>query len=267
MALSPRARSTLGACSAVLLAGVLGLAWRLWRRRPGREPRVARLRRTRAVLLALGLLVIATGASWRLVIVVKPVPECSPPGGPLPATPLNAQEVAEKAATWAETGIGILYSQATGAHVCFSRAQNYYVALNAHHIAGARAVAIGDVVLKPDLDMPREDLKGLVEHEAVHRTQWAVGTVLGGPLAFPIVYGITDFFFPGARNPFEKMAGLEAGFYTPSGIGPVLGPAQLAVLSVLGAIIVVAPFAVRYRRAGRAGIRSRPGTPRHRLPP
>lgn len=110
-------------------------------------------------------------------------------------------------------------------------------------------MALGDVVLKPDLDMPREDLKGLVEHEAVHRTQWAVGTALGGPVAFPVVYGITDFFFPGARNPFERMAGLEAGFYTPSGTGPVLGPAQLAVLSALGAIIVVAPFAVRYRHA------------------
>jgi len=27
--------------------------------------------------------------------------ECSPPGGPLPATPVSAQVVAEKAATWA----------------------------------------------------------------------------------------------------------------------------------------------------------------------
>jgi hypothetical protein len=169
--------------------------------------------------------------------------------GPLPATPLTAQVVAEKVATWAETGIGILYSQATGAHVCFSRAQNYYVALNANHIAGARAVALGDIVLKPELDMPREDLKGLVEHEAVHRTQWAVGTASGGPLAFPIVYGITNFFFPGARNPFEKMAGLEAGFYTPSGIGPVLGLAQIAVLSAAGAVIIAAPFVMRRRRA------------------
>jgi hypothetical protein len=45
------------------------------------------------------------------------------------------------------------------------------------------------------------------------------------------------------------MAGLEGGFYTPSGTGPVLGPAQLAVLSALGVIIVVAPFVVRHRRA------------------
>ena len=74
-----------------------------------------------------------------------------------------------------------------GADACFSRAQNYYTALNANHIAGARAVALGDVVLKPGLDFfhLREDFKALVEHEARHREQWAVGTAIGGPLAFP----------------------------------------------------------------------------------
>jgi hypothetical protein len=80
-----------------------------------------------------------------------------------------------------------------------SRAQNYYVALNAYHFPGPRSMTMGDVVLKPDLEMPRENLKALVEHEARHRTQWAVGTAIGGPLAFPIAYGITYFFFPGAQ--------------------------------------------------------------------
>ena len=249
MALSRRAESTLVACSAVLLAGILGLAWWFWRCRRGREPPVARLRRTRAVLVALGLLVIALGATWRLVIVVKPVPECSPPGGPLPASPLSAQVVAEKAATWAETGIGILYSQATGAHMCFVRLENYYVALNANHIAGAQAVTVGDVVLKPELDMPRDDLKGLVGHEARHRTQWAVGTAIGGPLAFPVAYAVDDFFFPGPRNHFERLAGLEAGGYGQTSTGPVLGPAQFAVLGLLAAIMVVALFGARHRRA------------------
>src|SRR6201999_730455 len=126
MALSRRAGMTLGACSAVLLAGVLGLAWWLWLCRQGRVPSAGRWRRTRAALVAVGLLVVALGAVWRLAVVVKPVPECSPPGGPLPATPLSAQVLAEKAATWVETGVGILYSKADGAHVCFSRAQNYY---------------------------------------------------------------------------------------------------------------------------------------------
>jgi hypothetical protein len=248
MARSRRAELTLGACSAVLLVGLAGLAWWLWRHRRGHEPRVARWRRTRVALVALGLLVIAVGATWRLVTAVRPVPECSLPAGPLPTTPLNAWVVAQKAATWAETGVGMLYSQADGARLCFSRVANYYVAENSQHIAGARAVAIGDVVLKPELDIPKENMLALVEHEARHRTQWAVGTVLGGPLAFPIAYGIAEFFFPEERNPFERMAGLEAGGYTASGTGPALGPAQLAVLSALAAIIVAA-FVVRYRRA------------------
>lgn len=248
MKLSPRAEMVLGAGSAVLLTGILGLAWWLWRHRPGHKP-VIRWRRTRDTLVALGLLVIAVGTVWRLVIAIKPVPECSPPGGPLPASPVTAWVVVQKVATWPETGIGLLYSQVTGAKVCFSRAQNYYVAVNANHIAGYSAVAVGDVVLKPGLSMPRQDLKALVEHEARHREQWAVGTASGGPFAFPIVYGITDFFFPAERNPFERMAGLESGGYTPSGTGPVLGPAQFAVLGALGAGVIAAPFVVRYQRA------------------
>lgn len=249
MALSRRAERALGAISAVLLAGILGLAWWSWRHRQGREPPVARFRRTSAALIATGLVIISVGATWRLVTAVRPVPECSAPGGPLPASPLTAQVAAEKLATWAETGIGILYSQADGAHVCYSSAANYYVAVNTPHIGGARVVNMGDVVLKPELEISREDLKDLKEHEAAHRTQWAVGTVIGGPLAFPVAYGVTYFFFPGARNPFEKMAGLETGGYTFEGVGPVLGPAQIAVLSALGAFIIAAPFVVRYRRA------------------
>jgi membrane-associated phospholipid phosphatase len=80
MALSPRTKMTLGVGSAVLLAGVSGLAWWLWRHHRGREPLVGRLRRTRAALVALGLLVIALGAIWRLVIAFNPVPVCSTPG-------------------------------------------------------------------------------------------------------------------------------------------------------------------------------------------
>jgi hypothetical protein len=251
VALSQRARTTtLGGCCAVLLGGMLGLGWWLWYQRRGRRPATGRLRRTRAALLIVGLTLIAVGACWRLVIAAEPVPECSPPGGPLPASPVTAWVVTQKLATWVESGLGMLYSQATGAELCFSRAQNYYVAVNADHIAGARAVNLGDVVLKPGLDFfyPRESLKALVEHEARHREQWAVATIVGGPLTLPIAYGVTDFFFPGARNPFERLAGLESGGYTPSGTGPVLGPPQLAVLSALGAAAIAVPVVVAHRR-------------------
>jgi hypothetical protein len=81
-------------------------------------------------------------------------------------------------------------------------------------------------------------------------------TVIGGPFAFPVAYAIDDFFFPGSRNHFERQAGLESGRYRHTGTGPVVGPAQLAVLGVLAVIIVVPLLDARHRRAST---RSRSG--------
>ena len=101
-------------------------------------------------------------------------------------------------------------------------------------------MTLGDIVLTPGFNASRKRLSELVGHEARHRAQWAILTVIAGPLAFPVAYGIDDFFFPGSRNHFERLAGLEAGGYAHVGTGPVLGPAQLAALGVLAAIIVAA---------------------------
>jgi hypothetical protein len=253
---------TLGALSMVLLGGILGLAWWSWRHRPGCRP-VARFRRVRAGLVAAGLIVIAVGAVWRLTVAIQSVPACSPPGGTQAVTrsgPLSVSLLAQKAATWPETGIGLLYARASGAHVCWSRSADYYVAVHADNIAGARAMTVGDIVLTPGFNIPREQLTTLAGHEARHRPQWAVMTVIGGPLALPVAYAIDDFFFPGSRNHFERQAGLESGGYGHSGAGPVLGPAQLATLGALAAIIAVALLSA-WRR--RASTRSR-GT--HRMP-
>lgn len=107
---------------------------------------------------------------------------------------------------------------------------------------------VGDIVLTPGFGYTRKELTAVAGHEARHRAQWAVATAIGGPLAFPVAYAIDDFFFPGSRNHFERQAGLESGRYSHSGSGPVLGPAQLATLSVLAAVIL-ALLAARHRRA------------------
>ena len=265
MALSRRAQVALGAGIAVLLGGIAGLAlwsWWSWRHRPGREPAV-RFRRVGAAVVAAGLVIIAVGAVWRTTVAVEHTPACAPPGGAQAATrsgPFDLSLVAQQAATWPETGIGLLYAQASGAHVCLSHAADYYVAVHAHNPAGARAMNLGDILLTPGFTISKEQLRTLIGHEARHRAQWAVLTVLGGPLAFPAAYGVDDFFFPGSRNHFERLAGLEAGGYAHVGTGPVLGPAQFAALSLLAAVIVGALLAARHRRASR-GSRTGANTP------
>ena len=264
MALSRRARLTLGGGIAFLLGGILGLAlwsWWSWRHPPGREP-VPRFRRVRVALVAAGLVIIALGAVWRFAVAFEPTPACSPPGGAQATTrngPFDVSLAAQQVATWPETGIGLLYSRANGAHVCLSRTADYYVAVHANNPVGARAMTLGDIVLTARLHMTRAQLRGVIGHEARHRAQWAVLTVIGGPLAFPVAYGIDDFFFPGARNHFERWAGLKAGGYSHEGTGPVLGPPQLAVLGVVAAIIVAALLVAWHRRASMRS-RSRAST-------
>jgi hypothetical protein len=261
MTLSRRAQVALGGGIAVLLGGIVGLAlwsWWCWRHPPGREPAV-RFRRVRAAVVAAGLVIIAVGAVWRLTVAIEHTPACTPPGGAQAASrsgPFDVSLVAQQVTTWPETGIGLLYSRASGAHVCLSRAADYYVAVHASNPAGAKAMNVGDILLTPGFNISRAQLRTLIGHEARHRAQWAVLTVIGGPLAFPVAYGIDDFFFPGSRNHFERLAGLEAGGYPHVGTGPVLGPAQFAALGVLAAIIVAALLAARHRRASR---RSRSG--------
>jgi hypothetical protein len=255
---------TLSGGIAVLLGGILGLAcwWWWWRPRPGREP-VARFRRVRVALVAVGLVIIGVGAVWRLAVAIEHTPACAPPGGAPAAARsgrFDVSLVAQQAATWPETGIGLLYARASDAHICLSRAADYYVAVHASNLAGAKAMNLGDILLSPGFNISREQRRTLIGHEARHRAQWAVATIIAGPLAFPIGYAIDDFFFPGSRNHFERLAGLEAGGYAHVGTGPVLGPAQFAALGALAAIIVVALLAARQRRL-RRDLATGPDTP------
>jgi hypothetical protein len=261
MALPRRAQVTIGALSMVLLFGILGLAWWWWRHRPGYQPG-ARFRRVRAALVAAGLVIIAVGSAGRLDTVFQPTPACSPPGGAQAARSghFDMSLLAQETATWPETGIGLLYSHARDAHVCLSPSAYYYVGVHADNIAGTKAMTLGDIVLTPGFNISKEQLRTLIGHERRHRAQWAVGTAIGGPFAFPVAYAIDDFFFPGPRNHFERQAGLGSGGYRHAGTGPVFGPAQLAALGVLAAIIVLALLGARHRRA-TARSRSRADTP------
>lgn len=75
--------------------------------------------------------------------------------------------------------------------------------------------AHGTVRYGPNIGDGRVDEAALVRHEGRHVDQWAVATLLAGPLTFPVAYFVDDAFFPEARNHFERAAGLSSGGYTP----------------------------------------------------
>ena len=255
-----RAYPAMTALSAILLGGLLGCAW--WWRRGRYGPRAPdRFHRLRVGAVAAGLALLALGIAWRLTAAVTSVSPCSPPNVARTTTPraFDAELVAERSLTWPETGLGMLYARADRAHVCWSRTAGFYVALHADAIGGAHATNVGDIVLSPRFDMTREQLTTLAGHEARHRPQWAIATVIAGPLAFPVAYGIDNFFFPASRNHFERMAGLESGFYPRTGTGPVLGPAQITVLVLLGiAGVALTVIMVRSRRDRRSVLSRQP---------
>jgi hypothetical protein len=253
MALARPGRAVFGYTSALLLGGILGLACWSWLRRSGRD-HASRLARVGVALAAGGLVLIAVGTVWRVVVAIQSLPACSGPPSAQAQTSgrhLDAALLGEKVATWPETGLAMLYPRAIGAPECRSRATDYYVAIHANDITGGRAVNMGDIVVSPLYNISNKEMSALAAHEARHRSQWAIATVIGGPFAFPVAYAVDDFFFPGARNHFERQAGLESGRYRHVGHGPVLGTAQIATLCAAVVIVVALLVAHRRRVGGR----------------
>lgn len=266
MALPRRVSLALTAGCAVVLGGLIGLAWwwlRMRRRPPARPPQSKRRRLVQRIGIAtvvVLLLLVGVGTVWRARVAVGTVTACplAPDAQPRSARPPEPALTAEKLVTWPETGLGMLYGDVVGASQCLYRPAGYYVDFHSGRYAGARIVNVGDITLLPPLDTRVHSGDVVAEHEARHRSQWAIATVIAGPLAFPILYGIDDFFFPGPRNHFERLAGLESGGYGREGIAPVVGWPQLVVLLVVGALIALLVWR-RVRR--RSHERNRDRTP------
>lgn len=237
----------------MLLGGLVGLVW-WWRRMrggPRRRPR-SRVRRVQIAAAALVLVLVGVGIVWRSRVASAAVSECGAPSDVQVASlkrQVDPPLLAEKVVTWPETGLGMLYANALGSSLCWYGPANYYVDFHSGRFAGARIMNVGDVVLAPPFDTRVHSGDQVADHEARHRSQWAVVTAIGGPLAFPVAYAVDDFFFPGSRNHFERMAGLKSGGYEHVGIGPVIGWPQLVVLLVAVALIAVLGY--RQLRRGR----------------
>jgi hypothetical protein len=100
----------------------------------------------------------------------------------------------------------------------------------------------------PDISPSTADAERLARHETHHLDQWAVFTLGGGPLAFPVSYYTDTAFFPGSRNHFERAAGLSDGNYPiPDSYGP---DPVWPLVAVIGLVLVVV-FRTRLRLLSR----------------
>lgn len=256
MALPRQVQLPLAGGCAVLLGGLIGLVW--WWRRRDRRP--WRMRRLRIGLVFFGLAVLVLGTAWRTRVAIEAIHACRIPPAASAITSARHLDVAlaaEKAATWPVSGVLMFYAREVNARTCLYAPADYYVAVHAAHIHGPRVMNVGDVVLSPPASVSPEMVTAVAGHEARHRTQWAVVSVIGGPFLFPVVYALDDLFFPGARNHFERLAGLEAGEYTRTGTGPVFGPLQIFVVVAVGVLVALAVYLRHRRRTPSRGVRSR----------
>lgn len=251
----PRSRAAAHLAFWLLVAGVLGALW-WWVKGRHAPLRSAAVRLLQGVVAGLAVGTILVGTTWRSLTDLGDAPVCAAPpgeewGSTSEVTPLTPSLLAQKVATWPETGLAMLYADARGLTVCRYAAADYYVGVVARAEAGKRTVNFGDMVVSPRFPTVPAEAAELAEHESRHRPQWAVATLLAGPAAFPLAYGLDDFFFPGARNHFERLAGLANGGYVDEGRAPVLGAPQVAVLAAAGLGATLA--ARRGRAARRAG--------------
>lgn len=271
MAGRQRVLSILHTIAWLAVGGLLGVVWMVHRRQHRDSSNALRRHRIGHASFVAALAVVVVGAGTRAYVTVRGAEQCPvtlPPGTIDRIQDRRIVSSAESAATWVPTGVAMGDAYVSGGEVCVIRPYRMYVGVFAKY-PGLRYVTIGDAFLSrrslAATRMPnRTQLAANTAHESRHRAQWALGTIIGGPLAFPIVYSVTDLFFPGARNPFERMAGLKQGNYNPyASAEPVLRMPQIATfVATAAALELIHHFgwwAPRRRRRERALLVGRDG--------
>ena len=235
--------------------GLLGAGLLRWRAGPG-----SRFSHVGQGAVAVGFLVLLAGAGWRSVEVFTGIDECRPP----PEIERYATEQAAEAAisispleqvmTWPISGVAMLYGRAAGAEICYFEAHKYYRLTFERWPLSRGSFFVGNVLMsRPLEDKGVDRVLELSGHEVKHRRQWAVATVIAGPLAFPAAYSIDNLFFPDAANHFERAAGLEEGGYDTDRTAPLLGWQEWLLVGGIIAGIEFAWLAMRGKWLLRGG--------------
>lgn len=225
-----------------------------------------------SLLVAAFLLLQAVGAATSAHTAVRPPPPChtqvlsngrTQPVQPQGVSPARAWNITRDVVTAPTSGLALLGAKAAGMHQCAgqphtvmfwqpprttdggSTVGDTFLAWkpSGQHNPGRLANTYGFTAAGPhrrygeDISAARTDDTRLVRHESRHTDQWAVFTLAGGPLAFPVAYYADSALFPAARNHFERAAGLaDGGYRAPPGKGPA--PIWTAV-AAMGAVLLL----------------------------
>jgi hypothetical protein len=130
------------------------------------------------------------------------------------------------------TGMAHQYADTRGGGLCAAGSMTVAFLPSAASDSG---LTVGDMFLT---GLTSDVAHTIAVHESRHVTQWAALTLLGGPLAMPVLYGVDEAFFPSARNHFERAAGLEDGGYRePSDFAPQLAWRKVGVIALVVVIL------------------------------
>lgn len=171
-------------------------------------------------------------------------------------------QTTRNAVTTPATGLAYGYAAAQGMELC--TVGKLTIASTPSPGEVVTGTTVGDVMLtRVEPGLSGSDASGLGEHESRHVDQWTVATLAAGPLALPVLYALDETFFPGARNHFERVAGLtEGGYEEPADFGPDPNWGGVAFLVVVAGVL--GRHRVRWllralRRGGDAGWPLEPG--------
>ena len=146
--------------------------------------------------------------------------------------------------TAGQTGLALIYAEARDAKVCRYVPNGNLVASMESGFSRSGTMYGHVYLTNLDNTYSYSELVSIKRHESRHTVQWAVGTGLAGPLAFPLAYSVDELFAPAAHNHFERAAGLtEGGYAVPDTPPPTF--TRLLIVAALAALILFERHRIR----------------------
>ncbi|HEV2778633.1 MAG TPA: hypothetical protein VGX25_04460 [Actinophytocola sp.] len=219
----------------VLCGGLLGLALGIAGAVRGTRPP-----RRRVLLVVAGVVAQLMCAGYFVVATVSAGPATCPTAARTDSSgdPWHGVRTAINAPV---SGAAMLYSTVVGGQPC--RVANEGITVTAVPSGYARGGTIYGTIFLTDRTSKKASARiaRLSEHEARHASQWAVATLLAGPITFPALYATDESLFPGAHNHFEQQAGLaDGGYAVPPDDPPAVGRLLFLVVGLVTGYLIAA---------------------------